>query len=217
MVTVSTQVSHAEVKARVARDGLDIMGGVHEGEATILLLGPGADFWPLFRDSPEMEDGTPDPVNRWSTRVVGAIAHALNAEALFPFGGPPYEPFLSWALASGRAWSSPVGMLVHDTAGMMVSFRGALRLPGHMALPDVPSESPCTTCAGQPCTTACPVDALSGSHFYDVAACHAYLDTPAGQDCMTGGCIARRACPISQRFNRAPEQSALHMRSFHRT
>jgi len=51
---------------------------------------------------------------------------------------------------------------------------------------------------------------------YDVPACHAFLDTSAGQDCLTTGCAVRRACPVSQSYGRVPEQSAYHMRQFHR-
>lgn len=194
---------------------LDMMGGVNEDGGTVILLGPGAGFWPHFQTSPEMQDGMPDPIDRWSIRVITAMADALDAEPLFPFGGPPYLPFLRWAIDSGRAWQSPAGMLVHDTSGLMVSYRGALRFARPVALPPPPAAAPCVTCDGQPCMTACPVNALSAARGYDVAACHGFLDSTAGQDCLSQGCKARRACPVSQRFDRDPDQSALHMRSFH--
>ncbi|WP_342769547.1 ferredoxin [Roseovarius spongiae] len=213
MAAVSPGLSGVIDAAAKAR--LMVMGGLREGGGTIVLLGPGRGFWPHFRDAPEMRDGAPDPVDRWSQRVIGAMAAELGAEALFPFGGPPYQPFLRWAIASGRAWQSPAGMLVHDEAGLMVSYRGALRFDHVIALPAPPDAAPCATCDGQPCLTACPVDALSAARGYDVAACHAHLDRPAGRDCMEEGCRARRACPVSQRFDRTAEQSALHMRAFH--
>ena len=77
-----------------------------------------------------------------------------------------------------------------------------------------PAVSPCTSCA-QPCLTACPAGALTGAG-YDVPACHTYLDTGAGGDCLAGGCLVRRACPVSQGYARLPEQSAYHMSRFHR-
>ena len=214
MAAVSQKVTYDTVCAAAASERLSVMGGLHEAGDTLMLLGPGRGFWEHFRASPEMRDHAPDPVDRWSTRVLGALATSLGATAVFPFGGPPHQPFLKWAIQSGRAWQSPAGMLVHDEAGMMVSYRGALRWPGHIALPAPPPASPCTTCVGSPCMTACPVNALSAEIGYDVAACHGYLDSDPGQDCMTGGCRARRACPVSQRFDRDPAQSALHMRSF---
>ena len=206
---------YAAIAAAALRAELDIMGGVHEDGGTILLLGPSARFWPALKSGPEWQDGAPDPVDRWSLRVIGALAADLGGEALFPFGGPPYLPFLRWATASGRAWQSPAGMIVHDTAGLWVSYRGALRFSHQIPLPRA-GLSPCETCADQPCMSACPVDALSAARGYDVAACHAFLDTPAGDDCLSHGCKARRACPVSQAFGRDPEQSAFHMSYFHR-
>lgn len=194
---------------------LDVMGGVHENGGTVILLGPSQDFWPLLKTAPEWLDGTPDPVDRWSRRVIGDLAATLGAEPLFPFGGPPYLPFLRWAMASGRAWQSPAGMLVHDTAGLMVSYRGALQFTQKIILPKT-GASPCATCPSQPCMTACPVDALSAASGYDVPACHGFLDTPEGGDCLSQGCKARRACPVSQSYARDPDQSAFHMSYFHR-
>ena len=199
--------------------GLIVMGAEHPADApgTRILLGAGPSFWAILQAAPEGRDGAPDPVDRYSTRVVTALARHLGAAAEFPFGGPPYAPFIAWARSSGRAWPSPTGMLVHDVAGLMISYRGALTLPDRIALPDAQADSPCLTCADQPCATACPVGALSADHAYDVPACHAFLDTEAGQDCLTRGCRARRACPVSQAFGRDPAQSAHHMAAFHPT
>ena len=89
----------------------------------------------------------------------------------------------------------------------------AIALPAHVDLP-APGPGPCDACDA-PCRSACPVDAL-GPDGYDVAACHAYLDTDPGRDCMELGCKARRACPLSAASGRVPAQSAYHMRQFHK-
>ena len=214
----------AELDKALGAFGLMIYGGYHpvadetvpEGTQTLVLVGPGTDYWPHFTASPEWQDGTPDPVDRWSSRVLAHLAEDLSATAFLPFGGPPYVPFLSWAIKTGRCWSSPVGMLVHDTTGLFVSFRGALALPEHLDLPPPPLAPPCETCPDQPCRTTCPVSAL-GANGYDTDACHGYLETKAGADCLTNGCAARLACPVSAGANRQPEQSAHHMRYFHKS
>ncbi len=181
---------------------------------TLVLLGPDEPgFWQHVNAAPEFADGAPDPLDRWSRRVIGRIACALGGKARFPFGGPPFAPFQRWALRSGRAWVSPVGLLVHDRAGLMLSYRGALLLPGRLPLPEAPGPAPCEGCS-QPCLSACPAGAL-GAQGYDVPACHAFLDTAEGGDCMARGCGVRRACPVSAAYGRRPEQSAFHMRSFH--
>lgn len=206
-------MSYAKVKAAAAPFGMQILGGFHDTGKTTLLLGPADDFWPIFSTSPEAKDNQPDPIDRWSTRVIKTLAQNLGAEPSLPFGGPPYAPFLNWALSSGRCWSSPAGMLVHDTMGLMISFRGALIFGHQLNLPKPPRQSPCDNCASQPCKTACPVNAL-GPDGYVTSACHDHLDSPDGQSCLEHGCVARRACPISPK--RPDTQSAHHMRYFHR-
>lgn len=208
-----------DIQATIAPVGLDIYGAFHPdvddmSEAkTLIMLGPSAQFWNVFTASPEYADKAPDPIDRWSTRVLTDLAQTLHARAIFPFGGPPYAPFIAWAKQSGRAWASPLGMLIHDTSGLMVSYRGALAFDETLELPNTIPEKPCDTCETKPCIVACPVDAL-GPNGYNVQACHAYLDTDAGADCMTRGCIARRSCPVSIGANRQDAQSALHMRAF---
>lgn len=145
---------------------------------------------------------------------VGDLAQTFSGTSQFPSDGPPYPPFIRWALDSDQFFQSPVGMMVHPDVGLMISLRGALILPTEIPLPQQDTRSPCHTCDA-PCTTACPVDALSPDSGYNIAACHAFLDTEDGSDCMSRGCIARRACPHSSKAGRADAQSALHMRSFH--
>ncbi|NEX46927.1 ferredoxin [Rhodobacter sp. ETT8] len=179
---------------------------------SLVLLGPREPgFWPHLKAQPEW--GGPDPVDRWSRRVIGRLACDLGGKARFPFGGPPYDPFYAWALRSGRIWDSPVRLLVHGAQGLMVSIRGALVL--REALDFTAGEKPCLTCVERPCLTACPAGAL-GAAGYDVPACHAYLDMAEGAACLTGGCLVRRACPVSQGYARLAEQSAYHMGRFHR-
>jgi len=208
--------------ARLAGERLELLGGfmVAEGEAgfpagtrSLLMLGPKEPgFWPHLTTQPEW-DGQPDPVDRWSRRVIGQLACDLGAKALFPFGGPPYHPFYAWALRTGRVWDSPVRLLVQAEQGLLVSFRGALALKEAVEV-SPPAPRPCDTCAA-PCKTACPTGALTDAG-YDLPRCHTFLDQPGGKDCMTRGCLVRRACPVSQAYARLPEQSAYHMGQFHK-
>lgn len=205
-------------------EGLLVMGALYPDRVgaaeliggTLMLLGAGPEFWPAFSGSVEAADGAPDPIDRWSRRVVGALADRFAASAHFPFGGPPYRPFIDWALKSGRAFLSPTGMLVHDSVGLMISYRGALHFDREIGIPHPGGTSPCPTCDA-PCTRACPVGALSAGAPYDLTACHGFLDTGPGQACMQGGCAARLACPLSAGAGRRPAQSALHMAAFHPT
>lgn len=206
-----------------AAERLEILGhvpvspadGLAQAEGTLALLGPAEPgYWAHLAAQPEWRDGAPDPVDRWSRRVITRIAGEIGATAVFPFGGPPWHPFFTWALRSGRTWQSPVRLLVHDRQGLMVSFRGAVLLAGAPAPAAETSRTPCQTCADRPCLAACPAGALSGAG-YDVPACHAYLDSPAGKSCLDEGCAVRRACPVSQAYGRLAMQSSYHMRQFH--
>lgn len=211
----------ADIDAHLAPYGLIVLGSfatrpddpVPDATRSLALIGPdGGAMWPIFRQSTEYSDDLPDPLNRWSERVLGTVAGTLGAKALFPFGGPPWHPFITWALRSGRVHASPVTLLAHVSQGLFVSFRAALALVEVLDDPSPsPAASPCDTCAEQPCKTACPVGALSTEGYY-VRACKAHMTGPEGGDCHSG-CLVRRACPVGQGL-RSSVQSAFHMQAF---
>jgi len=217
-----TTVTYREIQEIAERNALDCLGAFHpeaedhapQGTGTIIMIGPGQAFWDRITASPEWRYGESDPVDRWSIRVLGQIAAELRADAIFPFGGPPYHPFQRWALRTGSCWASPVGFLVHERHGLMVSFRGALLMHERIALPEVPKEAPCRACEA-PCRSACPVNALS-PEAYDVSACLTQIDEQSPSDCASFGCSSRRACPVGQNL-RNPAQSAYHMAAFIRS
>ncbi len=180
----------------------------------VVLLSPADGFWGMFQDTPEYQDGQADPMDRWSSRALSAIADEFGAEAVFPFGGPPYLPFIDLALRSNRAWQSPIGMLVHERDGLFTSYRGGLVLSNAHDWGEGAYESPCTACPA-PCLNACPVGALS-AEAYDVPKCAAHMDTDAGVECASGGCLARRSCPVGQ-GRRSSVQNAFHMAAFRGT
>ncbi len=217
---VVAAVSLKAVQAAAARHFLAVLGGfpcedepgLPAGVRTVLMLGPlEPGYWAHIKAQPEW--GGVDPVDRWSRRVIGGMACDLSGKAVFPFGGAPYHPFYAWALRTGRAWASPVQMLVQAEQGLLVSFRGALVLPGVVEVPAT-AVSPCEGCA-RPCLDACPVAAL-GAGGYDVPACQRFLAGAAGADCMNLGCAVRRACPVSLGYARLAEHSAYHMGIFHK-
>ena len=197
------------------RHGLVIMGALHDEGDTVVLVGMGPGAWELFTKSTEHTDGAPDPLDRWSKRILSDCAAKFGAMgADFPSDGPPYPPFIRWARDSGRFWQSPIGMLVHDTFGLMISLRGALRFLGQHKLPTTMTTNPCDACEARPCLSACPVNALSDTAPYDVSGCKAHIRSREGQTCMSGGCLSQLACPVSQTHPRTPEQSVFHMRAF---
>jgi len=155
-------MTQAAIKAAAEANALFVSGMFHPtpdddlpGVGTLVLLSPAEPgFWAHVTASAEFRDGMKDPLDRWSRRVIGRLAHDFGGAALFPFGGPPYAPFYDWALRSGRAWASPVSLLVHETMGLFASYRGVFgdtRKAGSAARTATVS-APVTPCP-QPCRT----------------------------------------------------------------
>jgi hypothetical protein len=184
------------------------------GIRTIVLAGMvGREGWSAFAASPEAGDGLADPLDRWSRRVIEALARELGGKALFPFGGPPYLPFQQWAQRAEPVHPSPIGILIHPRYGLWHSYRGALGLSEKLAISEPAAvPSPCESCTGRWCLNTCPVGAFS-SVGYDVAACVAYVKSE-GADCMALGCRAHRACPVGAEHAYGPEQANFIMRAF---
>ena len=170
--------------------------------------------WNAFAASAEAHDGLDHPLDRFSRRVIGALAQELGAVALYPFGGPPHFPFQRWARRAEPVHFSPLGMLIHPVYGLWHSYRGALGFAHALdVLAWEATPSPCETCRGRPCLGACPVGAFFVGG-YDVPACAAHLKSAAGADCMDRGCLARRACPVGPEHGHGAAQAAFTMRAF---
>lgn len=191
------------VAAALAPHGLMVAGafaptgedGAPEGTGTLALVSAdGAGFWPIFEAAPELADGRPHPLDRWSARILDGVAAELGATALYPFGGPPYQPFIRWSARAEGLKPSPVGLPVSPSRGLWAAYRGALAFRDRLTMEGTGFTDPCLTCPA-PCKTACPVGALSAAGPYDVAACVAHADSEAGAPCRDG-CLVRRACPV---------------------
>lgn len=182
---------------------------------TLVLLGwTGGRQWPAFAASPELADGAPHPLDRWSARVIGAMANEFGAAALYPFGGPPYLPFQRWAQRGDTVFASPLGIYVHPAHGLWHSYRGALGLGERLALPLLAKAvHPCESCAAKPCLNSCPVGAFTPVG-YDVERCAAHVRSPQGTACRKGGCLARQACPVAPDKAYGSQEAGFYMKAF---
>ncbi len=195
--------------------------------AGLLIANAGPAMWRVFSRSPEAGDGQPDPLNRWTERVLGEVLGDLfqgqGARVVFPFGAHR-APFQRWARAATGMSHSPLGMLIHPQLGLWHAFRGAL-IFADQSLADSAHRSmtaraapahPCDSCADKPCLSACPVDAFSPSGL-DVKACYSWLDRSGDPQCIELGCRARDACPVGQAYRYDGAQVRFHMASYRGT
>lgn len=182
--------------APAPEDGVPPLPGGRPTRAVVMVGSIGGAFWRHVMGSPEAAG--PDPIDRWTRRVVDAIAGAIGAVPLYPFDGPPWHPFQRWARRADPALAaSPLGILIHPRFGLWHALRAALRLAAPVTAPrSEPMPSPCDGCSDRPCLRGCPVGAFSAMGF-DAGACAGHLGSSAGGTCHGLGCRARLACPIA--------------------
>ena len=79
MVTVHQQITYASINEKLKDNGLILRGGFNQDDQTTLLIGPDEPaFWKYFRNSSEYQDGLPDPMDRFSKRVIGQLSSEIN-------------------------------------------------------------------------------------------------------------------------------------------
>ena len=216
------------VSDAVERTGLAVRGGFHPGPgdgvprlrsgeeaATLILVGNvGSSVWEAFAASGFI-GRSEHPLDDWSRGVVSNLGRVLGADPLFPFGGPPFLPFIRWALRADTVWPSVMGPLIHPRYGLWHAYRGALSFPERFELPppDPAARRPCDDCRERPCLTPCPVGAVHEGAF-DAAGCANWLTDQPRCNCREAGCLARRTCPVGREYAYGSGHAAFHMTAF---
>ncbi|MDX1435083.1 MAG: ferredoxin, partial [Gammaproteobacteria bacterium] len=115
----------------------DAVPDMADGRApgTLVLVGVvGRGSWAAFEKAEESRLDA-NPLDRWSRRVVDSLAAELEAQALYPFGGPPFLPFVRWAQRAEPVHPSVIGPLIHPDFGLWHAYRGALAFAERVDLP----------------------------------------------------------------------------------
>jgi len=228
---MNNQPNFQSIKKQAMQNGLVIRGGFKveakdlvpelengaQAVSMILFGNAGSSLWPVFSISEEYEDGLSDPLDRWSKRIGEQLAADSGGMALFPFGGPPFQPFLRWAKKAEQLDSSRLGMLMHPNYGLWHAYRFAVAFSYEVSGLDVAGDTnaiACDTCTDQPCLSGCPVRAFT-SDGYDVESCFHFLDQHPDAPCHSSGCQARCACPEGVSFRYDSDHAAFHMAKFY--
>lgn len=188
----------------------DLLAGA---EAALLVGSGGPAFFDRFDQEPEASDGAPNPLDRYTARVVVraarealdplGIAHALH----FPFGGRPVIPFQRLGRAAGLGGPGPLGLQIHPRFGPWWAYRALIALDRPLPAATPPGDG----CAGcdAPCVAACPAGAVRRSGF-DVTACHARR--LVAEPCRLS-CAARITCVRGPEHRYRDAELAFHMRA----
>ena len=233
----SLQASRASLEQALAPHGLRVLGGLVPGAGDALPLMPGgrsaqviwmvgqvgSECWSAFSSSPFHSDGQPNPMDRWAKAIGNTLAQQWGGIAIYPSDGPPFYPFQQWGKRAGPVRASPLMLQIHPEFGLWHAYRFALVMP-ELASDDahaiartalIPNPDLCLNCDGQPCLSACPADAFTGTT-YEIERCSGHLHGPHGNTCMPAGCQARHACPVGTGYRYEPEHAAFHMAAFAR-
>jgi hypothetical protein len=200
----------------VPDDGVRALADGRAAKTAVLVGNAGKAMWESFRrDVPEIAGK--DPLDSWVDAHLERAAAALGTEIVFATR-KPWPPIQRWALRAGGVHRSPIGILIHPEYGLWHVYRGALLFAEKLDLASAPvsTQSPCDTCAKKPCLTACPADAFEPDGF-DMHACVGHVESAKGRACASGGCLARRACPVGRAHAYVAEEGAFHMAAVVRT
>lgn len=214
----------SELTLKLRDNGLEILGFFDaeqdeclipdrsiQPKAIAIVGNVGSEVWPFFqrarRDRPDLS------LDRWTREVVDHVAGAFGIDAVYPFEGPPFHPFIRWARRTGALFSSPIGLTIHPTHGLWIAFRAALLIDRPLDPEGQPvpprHHHPCESCADRPCLTTCPVGAFTDER-YDFEACVDHLATSKNA-CREGGCLARVACPVGRDHRYQQPHASFHM------
>ncbi|WP_244598682.1 ferredoxin [Rhizobium tubonense] len=183
-------------------------------ESIVLLGNIGGSIWEPFSQWHAVPGNSKrhDPLDDWSKAIIRPLAETLGATAYFP-SDTPWQPFQRWAMKAEELKPSPLGILIHPEYGLWHGYRGALGFAFRLERQPAPTSTshPCDACRDKPCLTRCPVGAVTPAVF-DLETCRSHLRTAIGQaGCMSGGCLARNACPVGAAHRYSGEQLAFHM------
>ncbi len=195
-----------------------------EAESVVVIGNGGREFWGHFREYAAARPGYlqqhDHPLDDYTVAVMSArltpLLDATRAQyrVIYPFqffSGLTVS-FMHLAQAAGLSRPSILGVQLHPRYGPWIAWRAAVLID--RALPALPAPAqdcePCSTCVERPCIAACPAQAVSAAHGWDLPACTQYrLRAPT--DCAER-CHARYTCVYGREHRYPEDELAYHQR-----
>ena len=238
-----TSLIMPQIEARLNEFGMEILGNFQLSANDLVVLGDdmmsekenerigvmvagSANMWQKFIATRQFDDGKPDPLNRWTGKVLDEIASEFGAKLKLPFERP-FSPFQAWAMKAAQLTQSPLGILMHPRLGLWFGLCGVLFFQVNVKNQEVEkliqqrqqTNDICQKCLRKPCLSACPVSAF-GKNSLDVSDCFSHLDrvqnSQISPDCLQEGCGARSACPVGIENKYSNKQLRFHMRAYYK-
>lgn len=233
----NSPVDAEELQARLEEHGLKLWGATdlavddcpvgeesRKGMVAALVGNAGPSMWRSFDASDEKIDGNPDPLDRWTRKVVTKIGDEAGLVSRFP-SDKPWWPFQRISARVMGLKQSPLGILIHPEYGLWHAFRALLlvepetEIVSHLKGLSPDPEAvihPCDSCMDKPCISACPVDAFGsiGAARIDRGRCLSHVVSGATPHCLDMGCYSRSACPVGKEWRYGDAQLKFHMLSY---
>lgn len=136
------------------------------------------------------------PIDDFTCATVRAWFAAQLPGAAFEIVYPGDAPIGLQALGKLAGWhhESPFRVGINEAWGSWFAYRAAVLMNAELpATAPMSGESPCASCAVQPCIVACPAGALDAPEF-SLQKCLAYRQQPDSRCRIT--CVARTSCPV---------------------
>lgn len=158
------------------------------------------------------------PVDEYSSDVVSRLLSdqlsPQHWQLLFPADTELKLPLQDLGARAGWHHPSPLGIGINHVNGLWFAYRAVVTLDVGLigSQPKVTeianAESPCISCEGAPCVTACPANALVPFESPNLRSCVSHRVSQDSTCAST--CVARLACPVATEYQYAEDQIAYY-------
>jgi epoxyqueuosine reductase len=177
----------------------------------LILIGhAGTQFWRSLNDNVVDVLDQAHPIDTFTVDVVQKFLQteypSVDYEIVYP--GAYTLSLQELGKLAGWHHASPFMVGVNSHFGSWFAYRALVLANTDLPVtPEHISASPCLTCEGKPCISACPPGALNDGKF-NLEKCIGYRQQDDSQ-CKTT-CLARRACPVASEHRYTNEQMQYH-------